>query len=55
VLIDLQPYGTTQASERSDILNIGGFSDQVFSVLAAFASGELNADGWVGRIDAIAV
>jgi 60 kDa SS-A/Ro ribonucleoprotein len=38
-LIDLQPYQTTQASERSDILNVGGFSDQVFSVLADFASG----------------
>jgi len=54
-LIDLQPYRTTQASERSDILNVGGFSDHVFSVLAAFAKGELNADGWVGQIDAIAV
>ena len=55
VLIDLQPYGTTQASERSDILNIGGFSDQVFSVLAAFASGEPNAEGRVAQIEAIAV
>jgi len=55
VLIDLQPYRTTQASERSEILNVGGFSDQVFSVLAAFANGDLNAEGWVGQIDAIAV
>ena len=36
VCIDLQPYTTTQAPERSDILNIGGFSDAVFSVVAAF-------------------
>jgi 60 kDa SS-A/Ro ribonucleoprotein len=36
VCIDLQPYTTTQAPERSDILNVGGFSDAVFSVMAAF-------------------
>ena len=36
VCIDLQPYGTTLASDRSDILNVGGFSDAVFSVVAAF-------------------
>jgi 60 kDa SS-A/Ro ribonucleoprotein len=55
VLIDLQPYSTTQASERSDILNVGGFSDQVFDIVADFAAGRLNADHWVGEIDAIAV
>jgi len=27
VCIDIQPYRTTQAKERDDILNIGGFSD----------------------------
>jgi 60 kDa SS-A/Ro ribonucleoprotein len=36
VCIDLQPYTTTQAPDRSDILNVGGFSDTVFSVVAAF-------------------
>ena len=36
VCIDLQPYTTTQAPDRSDILNIGGFSDAVFDVVAAF-------------------
>jgi 60 kDa SS-A/Ro ribonucleoprotein len=41
VCIDLQPYTTTQAGEpacgsRSNILNVGGFSDAVFSVVAAF-------------------
>jgi len=46
---------TTQAAERADILNIGGFSDQVFEVIAAFASGHLEADHWIARIEAIAV
>jgi 60 kDa SS-A/Ro ribonucleoprotein len=50
VCIDIQPYGSTQAKEREDILNIGGFSDQVFDVIAEFATGRLNADHWVGEI-----
>jgi 60 kDa SS-A/Ro ribonucleoprotein len=53
--IDVQPYGTTQAQEREDILNIGGFSDQVFDVVAQFAAGRLNANHWVGVIEAMAL
>jgi len=55
VLIDLQPYPTTQAVEREDILNVGGFSDQVFDVVSAFAGGRLHGDHWVEAIDAIDV
>jgi len=51
VCIDVQPYGTVQAKERADILNIGGFSDQVFDVIAEFARGDLNADHWVSVIE----
>jgi 60 kDa SS-A/Ro ribonucleoprotein len=36
VCIDIQPYATTQVAEREDILNVGGFSDQVFSLVARF-------------------
>lgn len=36
VCIDIQPYSSTQAPERGDILNIGGFSDAVFSVVASY-------------------
>lgn len=39
VCIDLQPYGTTQAPDRPEILNVGGFSDAVFSVVASFLDG----------------
>jgi 60 kDa SS-A/Ro ribonucleoprotein len=53
VCVDIQPYGTTQAAERGDILNVGGFSDEVFRILAAFAAGQLNADHWVGVIGEI--
>jgi 60 kDa SS-A/Ro ribonucleoprotein len=34
--IDVQPDGTVQAVEREDILNVGGFSDQVFDVISEF-------------------
>jgi 60 kDa SS-A/Ro ribonucleoprotein len=53
VCIDLQPYGHTQASEREDVLNVGGFSDQVFEIIKLFASGELDAGHWVGVIEEV--
>ena len=55
VCLDLTPYGTCQAPEREDILNVGGFSDAVFDIIARFACGELNPDHWVGEIESMAV
>ncbi|MEQ1644480.1 MAG: RNA-binding protein [Pyrinomonadaceae bacterium] len=55
VCIDIQPYGTTQAHERADILNVGGFSDQVFDLISKFAEGILGADHWVGEIERVEV
>ncbi|MCC6135159.1 MAG: RNA-binding protein [Candidatus Contendobacter sp.] len=55
VCIDLQPYGTTQAQTRDDVLNVGGFSDAVFEVLARFAAGQLGGDHWVREIEAVEV
>ena len=51
--IDIQPYRTVQAPERDDILNIGGFSDAVFQIIAAYAQGRLDAEHWVGQIEAV--
>ena len=51
VLLDIQPATNTQAQERADILNIGGFSDQVFNLLTEFANGNLTAEHWVGVIE----
>jgi 60 kDa SS-A/Ro ribonucleoprotein len=53
VCIDVQPYGTTQAAERDDILNVGGFSDQIFEVVREFTSGGLDAAHWVGVIESV--
>ena len=55
VLIDLQPYTTTQAGDREDILNIGGFSDHVFEVVSEFAGGRLRSDHWVGQIESVEI
>jgi 60 kDa SS-A/Ro ribonucleoprotein len=55
VCIDCAPNATSQACERDDILNIGGFSDDVFKIVAAFAAGQLSPDHWVGEIAAIAL
>lgn len=51
VCIDLQAYTTTQAPDRSDILNIGGFSDAVFQVVAAFFSGD--SSRFVAEVESI--
>jgi 60 kDa SS-A/Ro ribonucleoprotein len=53
VCIDVQPYGTTQAAERDDVLNIGGFSDRIFEVVSEFVAGRLDADHWVGVIESV--
>ncbi|MFS2061276.1 vWA domain-containing protein [Duganella sp. CT11-72] len=53
VCIDITPHATTQAAERADVLNVGGFSDDVFKIVAAFATGQLGAAHWLGEIEAI--
>lgn len=53
--IDIQPYGTVQAQTRDDVLNVGGFSDAVFEVLAQFAAGQLGGEHWVRVIEAMEV
>jgi 60 kDa SS-A/Ro ribonucleoprotein len=53
--IDITPHGTVQAAEDADVLNVGGFSDAVFDILAAFAAGQLAAGHWVGEIESIAL
>ena len=55
VCLDLQPNRTTQARDEEGILNIGGFADEVFTTIAAFAEGRLATDHWVGVIRAITI
>lgn len=51
VCVDLQPYANSQLPERSDVLNVGGFSDAVFARIAEFARGEGTANHWVEQIE----
>jgi 60 kDa SS-A/Ro ribonucleoprotein len=51
VLIDLQPYDSTQVKDDKDVLNIGGFSDSVFDVIASFVGG--NKDHFVDVIEKV--
>lgn len=53
--IDIQPYATVQAQTREDVLNVGGFSDAVFEVLARFTAGQLDGEHWVREIQAVEV
>jgi len=53
VCIDVVPNRTTQAHDRADILNVGGFSDQVFDVIARFVELGNNKDLWVKTIEEV--
>lgn len=53
VCVDIQPTVTTQAKNDADVLNVGGFSDRVFDVVASFASSGAEPDHWVRTIDAV--
>ena len=53
VCIDITPNKTTQAHNREDILNIGGFSDQVFDVIAQFQELGNSKDLWIQTIESV--
>lgn len=58
VCIDIQPYATTQAAERRDIMNVGGFADAVFGMVSLFAEGKTGAAGaghWVAEIEKVSL
>nr|WP_201723991.1 hypothetical protein [Rhodopirellula sp. SM50] len=51
VCIDIAPYGNTQAPDCQDILNVGGFSDAVFRVVASFL--ENDASRFVREVESV--
>lgn len=50
VCLDIQPYATSQAKDGSDVLNVGGFSDQVFKVIESFAGQDQNGEVFMAEI-----
>ena len=55
VCIVIHPMTTTQAAERHDILNVGVFSDAVFTMVANFAEGKMDAEHWAGEIEKVSL
>lgn len=55
VCIDIQANASTQAQENKDIMNVGGFSDDVFTLIEEFYTGRLGSDHWVGEIQKISL
>ena len=53
VCLDIVPNTTAQAVNRDDILNIGGFSDQVFGIIDQFANGTASGDSLVQAIESV--
>ena len=53
ICIDIQPYGSTQATDRKDIMNVGGFTDAVFDAMARFANNE--ARDWVEIVNEVEI
>ena len=53
VCIDLCPNNHSQAKESKDVMNIGGWSDNNFKMIAAFSRGEFGADYWVSKIKSL--
>ena len=53
-VIPNRPQSQTRAGlagNRHDILNIGGFSDQVFTLIGSFAEQGMGANFWVEEIE----
>ncbi|MCB1833829.1 MAG: RNA-binding protein, partial [Geminicoccaceae bacterium] len=53
VCIDIQSYGTTQARNGPEVMNVGGFTDAVFDAMARFVSGETR--DWVEIVKEVEV
>lgn len=57
ICLDLCPYISTQAPDSpNEVMNIGGFSDNVFKTMSEFAAGKYSKETtqtWVGEINSI--
>jgi 60 kDa SS-A/Ro ribonucleoprotein len=55
VCIDLTPRSNSQVKEHKDILQVGGFSDQVFDVVASFIEHGDDKNHWVKLIEDVSL
>ncbi len=55
ICLDIVPGLTTQAPNEPGVINVGGFSDAVFEVIALASRGELAPEYWVQAIEDVQV
>jgi 60 kDa SS-A/Ro ribonucleoprotein len=55
VCIDLAANRSSQAPDRPDTLNVGGFSDAVFDVVNSFNNGLTGGEHWANEIEKIRI
>jgi len=53
VCIDIQPYDTVQVPDDKSVMNIGGFSDQIFTTIDNFVQG--SNEHWVKVIEKVEI
>jgi 60 kDa SS-A/Ro ribonucleoprotein len=51
ICCDLTPINNNQINQRKDVLQVGGFSDQVYNVVSSFVEHGDDADHWVKLIE----
>lgn len=54
ICIDVTPHNTSQAPDREDILNVGGFGDEIFSVIKSFSMSQ-GSKFWIDVIEKIEI
>jgi 60 kDa SS-A/Ro ribonucleoprotein len=55
VCCDLTPRNNSQIKVQKDVLQVGGFSDQVFEVVKSFVEHGLDTDHWVKAIEEVSL
>jgi len=55
ILIDLTPNTTVQSKDNKDVLNLGGFSDDYFNLIAKFVEFGNNANLWTSAIESVKI
>lgn len=55
ICIDIAPNRTAQTTNRGDILNVGGFSDNVFKIVDLFLKNDLTESHWVSEISKLEI
>ena len=55
ICVDLTPADNSQVQEHKDVLQVGGFSDEVFNVIGSFIEHGHSQDHWVHEIEKVEV